>query len=348
MTKTRFSWRGFTLIELLVVIAIIALLVSILLPALSKAKALGKLTKDSSAARQLMVAHANYSTSNKEIVIPGYSHWNWAHGPNKAIQFWHYDEQKTYMEGTGVKPWGWRLAPYFDYNTRLLTIDEQLNDTISALPRFTPPATIQWGNPANDPNSTHQQYVRNWNTSFGMNTAFVGGDFNLGAHNDWYGPAGSPYATSSSGRPLLKNKFYVTRTSDRVNASKLMVFASARSTLASDFSKIVPGYYHIAAPSGPRDSSLGTTAAGYWPLSAIRGVYDPTLPPVTYGNIDFRYINNIAITAMFDGHVESSKLTDVTDMTRWFKDAGSPTATFNPADYLSGRPSTAPNPLPFS
>jgi prepilin-type N-terminal cleavage/methylation domain-containing protein len=45
------SKRGFTLIELLVVMAIIALLIGLLLPALAKARAAAKLTKDSSQIR---------------------------------------------------------------------------------------------------------------------------------------------------------------------------------------------------------------------------------------------------------------------------------------------------------
>ena len=60
--------RGFTLIELLVVIAIIALLVSILLPALSQAKKLAKLAVCQVNVRTLSTAHLQYATDNEEFI----------------------------------------------------------------------------------------------------------------------------------------------------------------------------------------------------------------------------------------------------------------------------------------
>lgn len=62
--------HAFTLIELLVVVAIIALLISILLPSLGKAREAGRLSVCGQNQHQLEVANAAYATDFKEYTIP--------------------------------------------------------------------------------------------------------------------------------------------------------------------------------------------------------------------------------------------------------------------------------------
>lgn len=75
--------RAFTLIELLVVIAIIALLIGILLPALSEARRIARLAVCSSNMRQLDTSIHTYAADFKDVIASfswqagkGYSQWN--------------------------------------------------------------------------------------------------------------------------------------------------------------------------------------------------------------------------------------------------------------------------------
>src|SRR4051794_18964131 len=72
-TRSRAGARGFTLVELLIVIGIIALLVAILMPALSRARQQAIQTQCLSNLRQLGMVIQLYANENNDRVPIGYS-----------------------------------------------------------------------------------------------------------------------------------------------------------------------------------------------------------------------------------------------------------------------------------
>ncbi|HAI11556.1 MAG TPA: hypothetical protein DCM28_07610 [Phycisphaerales bacterium] len=109
MKGTRMSYqlnwtekKGFTLIELLVVISIISLLVSILLPALAKARKAAQTTQCLSLLKQYGVSNEIYTTINRDRYLPVKPTINWY-----AVRA--FKENFFSTVGPGAGDWDWKF-----------------------------------------------------------------------------------------------------------------------------------------------------------------------------------------------------------------------------------------------
>ena len=261
--------RGVTLVELLVVTAVIGVLAGLAIPIVASVTAAGEQASEVSAARTLIKAYHGYAADHGGRLMPGYGRFPAADEEGNPIGF----------PASGRYPW--RLAPYFDYDFRAIYV----NSSRQRLAAMGP----------------DNSYGLSVSPSLGMNTGFVGGDYEhlhpqgLGAH---YGP------------------FCVTRLVQAHQPSRLIVFASARSDAGGEQ---VEGYYRITPPNMTRRQ---------W-----RERFDESAPASSFGFVHPRH-DGRAVAAMLDGHVESLDSGQLQDMRRW----ANPAALADDPDWRLGQP----------
>lgn len=283
--------RGFTLIELLVVIAIVALLISILLPALGKARACTYRVKSLSAARQLMIAYGLYADENNDNLLIGYAARGHVTGSNTPR-----DETGRPLETIPevARRYPWRLAPTFDYNWRGLYEDEQALTDIHDQPDF--------------------QYVISLFPSFGANVVFIGGSSNH-------------YAFESDGSRDLQARaffgdFFLRRRFEARRPSDLITFASARgkNDFGLNYLSDPEGYYQVLPPR------FISQQGRLWDETYQE---EPDDPGNNAGFVSLRYEGR-AVTAMFDGSGRTMNWEELNDMRHWSDQASDPDWSITP------------------
>lgn len=147
MRKKYTKDRGFTIVELLVVIGIIALLLAMLLPALSGAKRRAKKTDEMNHIRQIGLAWVLYANSNNDAALPG--HLSPGTQQSWRVSYKFRDGSKvppggslpnimppepvnTDDEDNVAGPWTFRLLPYMEHNHDIIHgyLNEDIQDDL--------------------------------------------------------------------------------------------------------------------------------------------------------------------------------------------------------------------------
>lgn len=187
--------RAFTLVELLVVVGIVALLISLLLPVVSRSRAAARQLQSCSNLRQMMLGYAGYHHQNRGWLLFGYTPSTVSASPVTV-----YDPVSKQTLGVPIADrYPWRLLPYV---ANLWPIIHG-HDTTPPIPR------------AGDPDAWMKAYNLSLSPTYGINAVYVGG------HKDFEGFTGA-------GNWPNVGKHVVFRASEVRRPSELIVFADCQ------------------------------------------------------------------------------------------------------------------------
>ena len=333
--------HAFTIVEMLAVIGVIALLLGILVPALSGVIKKGRKQTELNSLRQVGLAWMVYANSSNDYVLPGFlepdvqERWRVTYEfPNRALippapLFDPADTRDNNVAG----PWTWRLMPYMDYSHNI--VHGHLQE-----PEFDA-MTI-----AGD--LTVQEYVDEieeiaYEPAFGYNALYIGGWWEMkggtGLPRPRYFDAEADVQLFKGGSmtTVRKQVPVVSRSISTIrNSTEVLVFCSS-SLLTAGLYRSWPDNqdgYHLVVPPllgtephwsvpGAELGAIVGDAGGSSQLAS--GSYDPTSLvvqfPATAAPIG-RY-TGLAVTLAVDCHTAIATPGHLADQRKWIDVADS-------------------------
>ncbi len=271
--------RGFTLVELLVVVAVIAVLVSILLPALGHARRSARQVHGMSNLRQVLMGYRYYTDESNGSIMYGYLPGGDVEGQYFLIR----DPDSGHTFGPPVNQrYPWRLSPYVRNVWGVLYSHRP--------PRDVPLSTDE----TND--AFMKAYYISIEPTFGINAVFVGGY--AGLYQGFEPLGGGSYAPK-------RNAHVVFREAEVQRTAELITFAESK-WRGGGIEEGDQGFHWVTPPNCKGER---------WRVENDRiQIVDQT--GALIGLPEGRFKNQ-AITGFFDGHVETRSPSQLRSMRLW-------------------------------
>jgi len=301
--------RAFTLLELLFAVGIILLLAAIVIVALRGVRRSANRADTGNALRSMMVAYNNYSTENKQQLLPGACNGLNAPTTVEALGITPKLEQGSYIPSPGdAGSYVWRLAPYIEYDWSLLFTDYRNTELIERLE--VERAAGKLGVATAAPGDLGLARI----PSFGLNATYVGG-------NDASG--GSDITSRNPWTPAVPgDTLAATRLSEVKNPSVLIVFAPTAAVNQGPFANV--GLRDVAFGSDelrpPSVELPNGTVLQQWLVGAGNRI-DLTALPGDFsagGGVPVGRWGDVVPTAHLDGSIGADTLLDLeADLRKW-------------------------------
>ncbi|MHC5007640.1 MAG: hypothetical protein ACYTGF_09820 [Planctomycetota bacterium] len=231
---------GFTIVEILVVVGVLALLIGLLLPALSGAQKKSQKLRELNALRQVGEAWFLYANASADRAVPGFLETDVQQRWNVSFEYHNRElipPASTFSAGDPnfAGPWTWRLLPYLDHNYEMVMghVDDLYTEKLDLD-----------GGTVNDDDARATANAIAFEPGFGYNAYYLGGWWEMIGDQPRY----RFYDATVAGVPKTLVETSVARVE---RSTQVITFCSATSLPPGTYRRIqrdVPGSHYVTPP----------------------------------------------------------------------------------------------------